>query len=832
MTELHAALANVVDSAATPDLVPRGAMILQPSDERRRSGSHYTPRELTEPIVRRALEPVLEGLGEGGVPKPAELLDLKICDPAMGSGAFLVEVCRQLADKLVDAWKVHGGRPGVPPGEDELVFAGRVVAQKCLYGVDRNPMAVDLAKMSLWLATLARDEALTFVDHALRDGDSLVGLTRRQIAAFTWKTGALPPQLELNTRVSDAVDRVVRLRGEIREAGAGTPQWELEDKWEEVEAALKEVRLFGDLAIEAFFLETKVKGREARRRAHLDAVLGWAGLEGGGSDEHRERLEAKRKASPVFAPFHWEIEFPEVFGRENPGFDVVVGNPPFVGGKRISTVLGRLYRDWLKHAHQASTGGTDLAAHFFRRAFDLLRSDGTFGLIATNTISQGDTRVGGLRWICSNGGTIYCASTRYKWPGAATVVVSIVHVAKGLRHQHARVLDGRPVERITAFLFHLGGHNDPVRLSANVELSYIGSFLRGMGFTFDDTDKKGVASPLADMERLVGNEPAHREVILPYIGGQEINTSPTHAHHRYAISFRDWPLRRMKSGDGQWTSAGEDSRRNWLRDGVVPADYPGPVAADWPELLEVVRERVKPARDRLGGSPIDRFHKQRWWRFANDRPKLHRAIADLDRVLAISQVGQQCAFAFLPSTMIYGHTVVIFPLDTHAAFCALQSRPHEIWARFFGSSMKDDLRYTPSDVFETFPFPRGWTTDPALEAAGRAYHDFRADLMVMNDEGLTKTYNRFHDPDERDPDIAQLRNLHAAMDHAVLAAHGWTGIPTRCEFLPEHEDEDDQPASGRRNRRYRYRWPNPIHDEVLGRLLELNAHRAEGENDL
>ena len=299
VTELHAALAKVVDTAATPDLVPRGAMILQPSDERRRSGSHYTPRELTEPIVRKALEPVLEGLGEGGGPRPSELLDLKVCDPAMGSGAFLVEVCRQLADKLVEAWKLHGGRPEVPPGKDELVFAGRLVAQKCLYGVDRNPMAVDLAKMSLWLATLARDEPLTFVDHALRDGDSLVGLTRRQIAAFTWKRGALPPQLELNTRVADAVDRVVRLRDEIREAGPGTPQWELEDKWEQVDAALKDVRFFGDLAIEAFFLETKVKVREARLRAHLDAVLGWTDAEGGGADEHRERLGAKRKGGPA-----------------------------------------------------------------------------------------------------------------------------------------------------------------------------------------------------------------------------------------------------------------------------------------------------------------------------------------------------------------------------------------------------------------------------------------------------------------------------------------------------------------------------------------------------
>ena len=242
LTDLHAALGKVVDSAATPDLVPRGAMILQPSDERRRSGSHYTPRELTAPIVEKALEPILGRMGNGGVPTADELLDLKVCDPAMGSGAFLVETCRYLGDRLVEAWKVYGGRPEIPDGEDELVFARRMVAQKCLYGVDRNPMAVDLAKMSLWLATLAKDEPLTFVDHALRDGDSLVGLTRRQIAAFTWKRGVFQP--ELGVRVDDAVDDAMTWRREIRgRLGERYRSWSWRTCGRRLTAVLQEVRL-------------------------------------------------------------------------------------------------------------------------------------------------------------------------------------------------------------------------------------------------------------------------------------------------------------------------------------------------------------------------------------------------------------------------------------------------------------------------------------------------------------------------------------------------------------------------------------------------------------
>lgn len=820
VTALHAALGTVVDPAATPDLVPPGAMMLQPSDERRRSGSHYTPRELTAPIIERTLEPILGRLGNGGVPKPEELLDLKVCDPAMGSGAFLVETCRYLAEQLLEAWKVHDGHPQVPLEEDEVVLARRMVAQRCLYGVDRNPMAVDLAKMSLWLATLSRDEPLTFVDHALRDGDSLVGLTRRQIAAFTWKTGALPPQLELNTRVADAVGRVRKLRREIREAGPSVTTVELEDKLHESDVALTAVRYFGDLAIEAFFLEKSARDREKRRQSHFQDLLDQKK-----DREHWRRLVEKRRAPTPFAPFHWEIEFPEVFDRENPGFDAFVGNPPFAGKNTVAAanVLG--YPVWLKQLHKKSHGNADLVAHFFRRAFDLLRANGTFGLIATNTIRQGDTRSTGLRWICTYGGEIYLARTRVKWPGLAAVVVSVVQVIKG-EFGGLKLLDGRTVEEITAFLFHTGGHEDPAKLEANANRSFVGSYILGMGFTFDDTDTKDVATPMAEMWRLLRENSRNADAIFPYIGGQEVNTSPTHTHHRYVINFRNYPLRREDLGR-LWEHADADQRTEWRRDGIVPIDYPEPVAADWPELLAIVEEEVKP--DRM--TKNDEVARQKWWQFLRPRPELQGAIAHVDRVSAVSRVGQQCAITFLSSQMVFAETLIVFPLDTHAAFCALQSRPHEIWARFFGSTLEDRLRYTPSDVFETFPFPHNWTAHPAFEAIGQAYYDFRAGLMIRNNEGLTKTYNRFHDPEERAPGIAHLRELHRAMDQAVLDAYGWNDIPTECEFFPEHEGEEGEAASGRRRRRYRYRWRNSVQDEVLGRLVELNAERAEAERD-
>ena len=818
MEALHAALDPVIDRNATPDLVPEGAIVLQPSEERRRSGSHYTPRELTEPIVRTALAPIFDRLrGEAGGPlRPEQILDFKVCDPAMGSGAFLVEACRQLGDALVAAWQAHDAMPEIPPDENEIIFARRQVAQRCLYGVDRNPKAVDLAKLSLWLVTLAKDHPLTFLDHALHPGDALVGLSRRQLEAFHWKDDAKPFQAGFEAmRAREQLARASGLRRRIREADDSVCEMELRQLCDDARRETDTVRLLGDLALAAFFEGAKPKQREDLRRQFADAVqrgemhgyVGW--------------LEELRRKEPPLAPFHWEIEFPEVFDRENPGFDAVVGNPPFLGGKRISTTLGDGYRDWLADLHTDSNSNSDVVAHFFRRAFELLRTGGTLGLVATNTIAQGDTRLTGLRWISKNGGEIYRAQRRVVWPGLAAVVVSVLHVHKG-DFPGVNFLEDRIVDRITAFLFHRGGHDDPARLEANAETSFIGSFVLGMGFTFDDAQKKGTATSLVEMRRLVDAESSNCKRIFPFIGGEEVNTSPSHAHHRYVIDFRNYPLRRENLSE-RWVDATEAQRGTWCRAGIVPLDYPGPVAADWPELLQLVKAKVKPERDVQKRKAL----RNRWWQHADNRPGLYSAIADMNRVLANSQVSAMMGFAFLPPNMVYAHTLNIYPLQTYAAFCTLQSHLHEIWARFFASSLEDRLRYTPSDCFETFPFPDGWTTHSDLELAGASYYRFRADLMIRHDEGLTKTYNRFHDPDESDPEIVQLRDLHAAMDRAVLNAYGWTDIPTDCEFLLDYEIDEEE--WGTRKKPYRYRWPNEIRDEVLARLLELNAERAREE---
>ena len=782
---LHAALHPVIDRDATPDLVPPGAVVLQPSEARRRSGSHYTPRELTAPIVHTTLDPILERLrgADGTPPRPEAILELKVCDPAMGSGAFLVEACRYLGDALLAAWRAHGEMPPIPPDENEVIYAQRIIAQRCLYGVDRNPVAVDLAKMSLWLATLAKDHPLTFIDHALRHGDSLVGLSRQQVESFggdTRQTYDISLQ-----KLRAHVARVVMLRQQIRDADETVPDERRRALWEEVQSELEQVRLFGDLAVAAFFDAEKPRERERKRLEYVGAI------ERQETENLKKMLAERRHADPPLAPFHWEIEFPEVFDRERPGFDAFVGNPPFAGKNSVVASNPVGYVDWLKQLHEESHGNSDLVAHFFRRAFNLLRTEGALGLIATKTIREGETRATGLRWICGHCGEAYFVRRRLTWPGQAAVIVSIVHIFKG-HYPSTKWLDDRKVDHITAFLFHRGGDENPSRLTMNVGKTFQGSAILGMGFTFDDTDTKGVATPKSEMQRLIDKNPQNSEVIFPFIGYAEVANSPTHANHRYVINFAD---------------LGEDECRR-----------------RWPDLMTIVDRKVRPERMTQNRT----IRRERWWQFGERQPGLYSAIAQLERVLvAGSQGAAHFAFAFLPSGLVYSSNLSIIASNTYAAFAVLQSRVHEVWARFFMSTLGDSLAYTPTSCFEPFPFVDQWEIHPICQSVGKSYYEFRAALMVKNNQGITEIYNRFHDPHESSPAIHKLRELHAAMDRAVLDAYGWTDIPTRCEFLLDYEIDEEE--WGDKKKPYRYRWPDEVQEEVLARLLELNAERARAQ---
>ncbi|MGE3634611.1 MAG: DNA methyltransferase, partial [Sandaracinaceae bacterium] len=347
---LTAALARLEqDRVKDSDVAQPGRIVLQPGDERKRTSSHYTPPELSGPIVARALEPLLACFGER--PTSDQILSLKVCDPAMGSGAFLVEACRYLGERLLEAWTREGKATSLFSAEDDLTtYARRQIAERCLYGVDKNPVAVELAKLSLWLVTLQKDKPFTFLDHALRCGDSLVGCSLDQITEFHWapkkKKKQKGQQLDLFDReLDDALNEALRARDRIAEQSrydTAEANKEMYDAMRDSEDALSRLRLIGDLLIGAFFSEAKDKAREQERKRRKGLIEAWL-LDADMIGPPQELIELAERTRRELRPFHWMLEFPEIFwagrvdpltgevGEEPAYLDAVIGNPPFAG---------------------------------------------------------------------------------------------------------------------------------------------------------------------------------------------------------------------------------------------------------------------------------------------------------------------------------------------------------------------------------------------------------------------------------------------------------------------------------------------------------------------
>jgi hypothetical protein len=323
-------------------------------------------------------------------------LALKVVDPAMGSGAFLVSACRYLADRVVDAWDRDGvpddvaemvGADGDP--EELLLAARRLVAARCLYGVDRDDMAVELAKLSLWLVTLAKNKPFGFLDHALRCGDSLVGLvSERQVAAFHldvdrgWHVGSNLSRY-LNERIDGVLTDVTEIREEI-EATVVQDARQAAEKSEllaNAEWMTHKLRLAADAVVGAA-LSTAVRHapwyEDGDDEVDLDDRLSGIAddvdllMRDLADPSLEDRLRATidgwlRGGRPVpIRPLHWPLEFPEVMRRG--GFDAVVGNPPFIGGQRLTGAIGKDVREYLvEHLSRGKRGSADLCSYFLLR---------------------------------------------------------------------------------------------------------------------------------------------------------------------------------------------------------------------------------------------------------------------------------------------------------------------------------------------------------------------------------------------------------------------------------------------------------------------------------
>ncbi len=808
------------DTFGSPVVVEAGSVYVTAGSTRRATGTHYTPRSLTEPIVQHTLEPlVYTGPAEGKAKEdwqlktPEELLDLKVCDMAMGSGAFLVQVVRYLSERLVESWEIFG--EGVSGAEvsgaevssadeqnltpeilspDTLIDAKRLIADRCIYGVDKNPLAVEMAKLSLWLITLDRAKPFSFLDHALKCGDSLVGASESDF--LNWARGLLndPAHATSKTLFDATLEEEIALARQKRRELQSFQVLDLRDAERkalllaEANAALERVKLGADLLTGSKLLGLSQKESEGfSSRLLLDYVAG----EIMDKPDAEKALNAARKERA----FHWEFEFPEVFQKG--GFSAFVGNPPFVGGSRIRVSTSDNYLQYLKMHWDHAKGLGDLCAYFFLQAFNNIRTKGTLGLIATSTIAQGDTRELGLAYVVKDKGLIYKAENNVPWPGQAAVVVDIVHIIKDSNFKGKKLLDGKLVQQISSFLDSMS-FGSPVTLKANDYLSFIGSYIFGSGFTLSPQKAK----------KLIEQNGENSEILFPYLIGKDINSHPEQQPSRWVINFFDWPLERTARGN--WTKSDEKQKKQWLQNGVVPKDYDKPVATDYPECLAIVREKVYPQRRKNR----NKQRREIWWRFTRPTMDLYQTITPLKRVLVHPLTSKYHNFVFYEPNIVFSHMTIVIALESWEAYSLLQSEIHWKWVLKYGNKLELRPQYTISDCFQNFPFPSSLPS--SLAAIGFQHYEFRQKIMLTHQEGLTQTYNRFHDPAESSADIAQLRALHVEMDQAVAAAYGWQDLELGHDF---HETPQG----------IRYTIAESARREVLGRLLELNHQRYEEE---
>jgi hypothetical protein len=818
------------------------AFSLVKGDERAASGSHYTPDELVTPLIRNSLDHVikrkLEEAGEGQprkarkgtkggeaapdsspfsctfvpfvVEKEKALLSIKVCDVACGSGHILLSAARRIATELAI---VRTGED--QPSPKALREAVRDVIRHCIYGVDLNPMAVELCKVALWLESHNPNAPLGFLDHHIKCGNAIVGLVHadelergipdeafkrlpdddKDVCARLRKNNKAQrkdreagQQVNYGQRVGRDLRKVLDALAEVDAMPERTPdevaaKQEAYDKWKS-SLDRHNLKIVADLQVAQFFIpktperESRVVTDETYFR-HLKGELQLVGqavaaaMAVANTQDHRF--------------FHWFLEFPEVFAAG--GFDCILGNPPYLGGTKLSGTYGYSFCEYSKWEY-APCGLSDLVVFFLRRIYRLLRSAGFVSFITTNSIKDGDIRKDGLQEVLNQYGVINMGIRGIRWPGRANLVVSLLSIHKG-EWSGERILDGQAVGNITALLSDGVEQPGPLPLHANAAQLFAGFDILGAGFMIDN----------AEAAAIVSRNASSAEVIFPAINGEDLNNDPAQQPSRSVINFFDWPLDRAKS---------------------------------FPEPYMIVETRVRPFRE-----VQKRAHnREQWWIYNETRVGLRQALSHVKFCFCAAATTKYLAFSAIPTHWIFTHAIKVLVTDRWDRYAAVQSMIHDAWARTYSGSLETRLRYSPTDCFETFPFPSGLASDTLAEI-GETYHGERKTLMLQLDLGLTKTYNLFHTRELTPDDVAKaskvtdldadaahaailaLRQRHAEMDNAVLKAYGWDGEVDlahdfyEVDYLPENDN-------------VRFTISPAARRDILQRLLKLNhARHAE-----
>lgn len=797
-----------VDPWGYPLVYPKGAFIVTTGSDRRETGTHYTPKSLTEAIVVETLTPIAYVGPTEGKPReewvlksPAELLDLKICDPAMGSGAFLVQACRWLSDRLVEAWSLAekngqfvtidgnvsddmvGSEPLPRDAEARIVIARRLIAERCLYGVDLNPLAVELAKLSIWLVTLAKGRPFGFLDHNLRCGDSLLGIHRLdQLTELSMKPTGKGQQRLFGQNIKRAVHEAIELRHALR----AMPIRDIHDveAMARLDTDARQKLEVPELIADAFIGEVLVSGGNAG--ALDNAVASLAIQAGRAVDGHRDAFDAMvRRANETLSAglpqerprrrlFHWPLEFPEVFARENGGFDSLVGNPPFLGNRLWKGAMGDKLQWQCQMVLGRSPGKIDLCVVFHRRAVDLLRTDGCYGLLATSNIAEGSAIEVGLGVVVQNG-DIYFAKKGMPWPGTAAVVVAIVGFIKGEWRAECDA-DGQKCVRI-------GSRLEPEALDV-----WVPQPLSDAPFTFAGVDNsKGLAfviTPDSPWFERLRSEPD--SLLRPYITGDDITSSALNRIGRWALDIGD---RRLDE-----------------------------IARRWPIAHRFITEEVQPTRT-VAALKSYRGLINQWWQFWNHRADLMRRIRQREKFIGYSKNTKYPVGMLAPSDWIYTNKVLLIGMERDDLYAISLSTGFRAWLeRFSGGNLGETLSLSISESVAKYPVPSNEVSRAGIDAAER-FNELAVAFSVETGCGLTDVMNAVNTPSMAHPMIVELRGLMATVDTEVAHAYGWDDIKISYDF------QDFQGGSA--NDPWRWALPDDVSTELLSRLTALNRECFE-----
>ncbi len=822
------------DAWGNPLVYPKNAFMVATGADRRETGTHYTPKSLTEVIVLETLEPIVyigpsEGKERSGwkLKSPDELLNLKICDPAMGSGAFLVQVCRFLSERICESWllaeassqfvtvegnvtdKISNKDPLPKDSEERLVIARRLVAEHCLYGVDVNPLAVELAKLAIWLVSLSKGRPFGFLDHNLKAGNSLLGIhDLNQLYYLNMQPegmeegGGVGKQL-FAQGIEASVNEAFVLREEIR----NRPVRDIHDVevMTHINKRAQALLVMPELLADALIGEALVgAGKPAKLKSALTRLSVVAGQVLGAATN---ASSMKQQSLTLLAidtdngiprmPFHWPIAFPEVFGAEDSGFDAIVGNVPFLGGPKITGVLGTAFRDYMvAFLANKKRGLADLAAYFFLQSIRLIKNEGCFGLLATQEIANGGSRIVGLETLLDHyGATIFLAYPKESWPGKASVITSRIHIKKGKWLGDVR-LKSDLVKNISSSLSTDKNWNlKPLKRNSGKDFK--GNFILGSGFKLSEEDA------LAMIDR----DPKNRDVLFPYINGSNLNSSPLQKPGCWIINFFDWKEEKAKQ---------------------------------YSEPYQLVLSKVKPVRQELKANGEFKQRKplpQLWWQHAEKRPALYHAIGrgcsfekhpknwdssikPLTKVLVNAQTTKYFNPTMIENVPLFDQKLSVFSTSTFSDLAVLNSSMVQTWIWEHSGRQQKDLSFTGKSAFQTLPFLESTLLED-LSELGEIYENLRSEIKVKCSIGKTELYNRFHDARDDDESIVKMRSIHVRIDKTLASAYGWNDLDVMHDFY-----EIDELAE---NDRIRYTLSPKSRNEVLDRLASLNKQRYDTE---